>query len=68
MTLFVILALPLAAAALCWFVRDRRVAPVATLVSSLGVLALTLEVVFSVLAQGQVVAIPNAIATDALGA
>ncbi|MFZ0890228.1 MAG: proton-conducting transporter membrane subunit [Candidatus Binataceae bacterium] len=68
MTLFVILALPLAAALISWLSRGRRVAPAATLGASTAILVLTVRDALQVAAGEPVVAIRNWIGLDGLGA
>lgn len=68
MILILILALPLAAAALCWLAHLDRLAPRVTVATALAVLALALVVASRVVAGGRIVAIESAIAVDGLSA
>jgi hydrogenase-4 component F len=68
MSLLLIAVLPLAAMVVTWLPLGRRVAPTATLVSALVVLALAVRVDASVLAHGDLVAIAGWVETDAFGA
>jgi hydrogenase-4 component F len=68
-TVIAILVLPLVAAVLCWISTiGRRAAAPVTIVTSLILLALSIRVAFRVIVDGKVVAVPDWIEVDALGA
>ena len=69
MTLIAILLLPLIAAVLCWIAPiGKRAGAHVTLMTCLAVLVLSVRVAFRVIALGTVVAVPDWIEVDALGA
>jgi hydrogenase-4 component F len=69
MTLFAIVLLPLVAAVLCWIPGiGKRAAALITLISSVALLALAIQVAARVVALGELVALPNWLEVDAFGA
>ena len=59
MSLIALLVLPLLAAALCWLLRNHRLAPALTFATSLAVLALAFRVALNVARGNPVVAFHN---------
>jgi hydrogenase-4 component F len=68
LSLIALLVLPLLAAALCWLLRNHRLAPALTFATSLAVLALAFRVALNVARGSSVIAFHNVVAADGLSA